>query len=88
MTNAEILRGEIVLHGLNICESEVNTYAGWKRNGYQVKKGEKAVFSTKIWKPCRVKKENTENESSENETNLILVSASFFTIKQVEKIMA
>jgi hypothetical protein len=77
----------------------VDTYAGWKRKGYQVKKGETAVFKTSIWKPCKSKKKdnndstdatetvNTENADSSNSTykHLILVPAAFFTYSQVEK---
>ena len=38
MTNAEILNTECALH--NITEA-VDTFAGWKRKGYSVKKGKK-----------------------------------------------
>lgn len=66
----------------------VNTFVGWKRAGYTVKRGEKAAFQTKIWKPCKVKKkkEQEPGEEPKKENKLILVNASFFTSEQVEKI--
>lgn len=51
----------------------VDTYPGWKRLGYQVKHGEKALFKTKIWKPVSRKNKNTGNEGV-NEDHMFLVS--------------
>lgn len=82
MTNAEILAKEITSR--NITE-EVDTYAGWKRKGYKVKKGSKATFKTKIWKP---KKRTEKDEKTGKETTkryFILVKAYYFTKSQVEK---
>ena len=78
MTNAEIITGNCILTGIS---EPVDTYPGWKAKGYQVKKGSKAVFKTKIWKPCKTKNEKT----GEKEKRLLLVNASFFTKSQVEK---
>ena len=50
LTNFEIIESNIILHGIT---EEVDTYAGWSRNGYKVKRGSKALFKTKIWKPCK-----------------------------------
>jgi len=77
MTNTEIINGNCILAGIM---EPVDTYPGWKASGYQVKKGSKAVFKTKIWKPCKVKNEKT----GEKEKKLLLVNASFFTESQVE----
>ena len=61
----------------------VNTYAGWKRQGLQVKKGSKALFKTQIWKPCKVKIKT--EECGEITTNkLCLVNAAFFGLSQTE----
>ncbi|MCC8157273.1 MAG: hypothetical protein LIO54_08360 [Oscillospiraceae bacterium] len=73
MTNAQIITGEMILNGIM---EEVDTYAGWLRRGYQVQKGQKAKFQTKIWKPVKSKKD-------EDDTELILVKASFFAKSQV-----
>lgn len=89
MTNAEIIAGEMIVAGLNPLEDVVDTFAGWKRKGYTVKKGEKSVFTTSIWKPSIKKAEVTEEETVEDNTPhtyLHLVKASFFTDKQVEKL--
>lgn len=79
MSNSEIIGTTTALMGI---VEPVDTYAGWKRNGYTVKRGEKATFKTKIWKPCNVKDKDTD----ETEIKLILVNAAFFTASQVEKI--
>lgn len=76
MTNSEIILGECLLN--NITE-EVNTFATWKAMGYKVKKGEKACFSTHIWKSV------TDKEDKEKK-RLIFVKASFFKQSQVEKV--
>ena len=49
MTNLQIIISEMELHGVT---EEVDTYAGWQARRMQVKKGNKALFKTKIWKPC------------------------------------
>lgn len=95
MTNAEIIIGAMMLAELDPTEVEVDTFAGWKRRGYVVKRGEKATFQTKIWKPCKFSKEEQQNaeevaqDATTDKTNyrkLILVNASFFTDAQVERI--
>ena len=92
MTNLEIIVGAMKLTGLDPRTDVVNTFAGWKRRGYSVKKGEKAVFKTKIWKPVKYTKKEQESEidanlSAEESDNkhLVLVNAAFFTAEQVEK---
>ncbi len=82
MSNIEIIANETDLRGIT---EQVDTFAGWKRRGYVVSKGQKAVFKTKIWKPCKVK-EKDENGEERKEKKLILVNAAFFTLSQVEAI--
>ena len=76
---------------------DVHTYAKWKSLGYQVKKGEKALFQTMLWKKKtkKSKKENTENtENVENEEGkekknndyFFLAKSSMFGRSQVELI--
>ena len=78
MTNQEIISGNLILRGI---EEDVNTYAGWKREGYQVQKGQKALFTTKIWKPCNY----TDKATGEKGKKLFMVNASFFGVSQVSK---
>lgn len=88
MTNKEIIMGNMVLLGLDPLTVFVDTFAGWNRRGFKVKKGEKAVFKTKIWKPSKKKiKEEKDGEQEEKEVeNMILVNAAFFRAEQVEKV--
>ena len=62
MTNMEIIMGEMILNDINL-DLDVDTFAGWKRRGFTVKKGEHAVFKTRIWKPR--KKAQTEEPQQE-----------------------
>jgi len=91
MTNGEIILGAMLVAKLNPEQVVVDTFAGWKRRGYKVKAGEKAVFQTKIWKPSKFNKKvedpvDGEEVVVEQEKRLILVNASFFTNEQVEKL--
>ena len=96
MTNIQIVASEVITNNI-MTKEEVEemlstkgwlpfmTYEEWKYNGYQVKKGSKAVIKTKLWK--QVKRKNEEGE--EEKTLLkkfILVNASLFSMDQVEKI--
>lgn len=77
MTNMQIIMGEVTLRGIT---EEVDTYAGWKARNMQVQKGNKALFQTKIWKPCYPKDEDGNRAET---PKLILVNASFFGRSQV-----
>ena len=90
MTNAQIIETECILNGVT---EPVDTYQGWTRVGKQVKKGSKALFQTRIWKPRKnTKTRFTESENNtktrlteeEMESRFILVKASFFGLSQVE----
>lgn len=86
MTNAEILTTECALH--NVTET-VDTFAGWKRKGYSVKKREHAVFKTSIWKPSKKRKEGDSTEETDDKkpyVEMYMVKAAFFTASQVEPI--
>ena len=76
MTNLQIIAGEVLTRGI---AEPVDTYQGWLRKGMQVTKGSKALFQTRIWKPCKSKDENEDGEK-----RMILVKASFFGLSQVE----
>jgi len=81
MTNKEILMTERILNNVDF-DLEINTFAGWNRNGYTINKGSKALFTTQIWKPCKNKNKETEQEQK----RMYLVKASYFSINQVTKI--
>ena len=94
-TNKEIIMAEVLTRGIT---EDVHTYSMWKSLGYQVKKGEKALFQTMLWKkqPKQSKKDDTENkvENSENEESkekknndyFFLAKSSMFGRSQVELI--
>ena len=65
----------------------LKTYLSWKNAGYQIKKGEKAVLSTKLWKvrPKKKREEDTDR-NEEDQEQFILVPAHLFTLDQVVKI--
>ena len=60
-TNREIIMMEMALRDI---QEEVHTFSKWKSLGYQVKKGEKALFQTRLWKTRKGK--NVQQEDSEN----------------------
>lgn len=98
MTNLEIVAIEAVENKIYTKEEiesilekgmdlGLHTYQEWKRLGYQVQKGSKALFKTKIWKPRKAEdKEKDELTIEIKKTNFIKVNASFFGIDQVQKI--
>lgn len=84
MTNLQIILTECELNGIT---ELVDTYQGWARAGKQVKKGSKALFQTRIWKPRKnSSKEKVTEETTEEElkSKFIMVKASFFGLSQVE----
>lgn len=94
MTNLEIVASEVVANNL-LTEEQVEemilkfgtlpykTYQEWKYEGYQVKKGSKAIIKTKLWKKV---KENKVKDDEQDTSKFILVKASLFGADQVEKI--
>ena len=74
MTNLQIILTECELNGIT---EAVDTYQGWARSGKQVKKGSKALFQTKIWKPRKNSKTQATEETTEEElkSKFIMVKA-------------
>lgn len=83
MTNMQIIATECELNGVS---ELVDTYQGWARSGKQVKKGSKALFQTRIWKPRKNSKAKVTEETTEEElkSKFIMVKASCFGLSQVE----
>lgn len=61
---------------------EIHTYNAWKDMGFQVQKGEKAVAQFVIWKY----RGKVNEETNEEEGQMFMKMASFFTRKQVKAI--
>ena len=71
MTNLEIIANEVVNLGLASVETVEKTlsqgkalpfmtYQEWRKHGYSVKKGEKALFRVRLWKKTDVKNDKGE----------------------------
>lgn len=91
-TNKEIILGEVLMRNI---QEEVHTFQKWKSLGYQVKKGEKALFQTNLWKMSKKKqKENNENDTENNDNEnkkknnnyFFMAKSSLFGRSQVEPI--
>lgn len=81
MTNIEIIQFEKVNNNLHP-DTELHTYKIWQSLGFQVKRNEKAIVSTKLWKPVNV----TDKKTGKKEQKMILCNASLFSYEQVKKI--
>ena len=89
ITNKEIISLEMATRGI---DEEVHTFAMWKSLGYQVKKGEKALFQTMLWKMKKGKKQDNNNEEQQDDkevkkyNNFFMAKSSLFGRSQVELI--
>ena len=88
ITNNEIVMAawlELVAAGI-IDESEtIHTFDYWKKCGYIVKRGEKAITALTIWKHS-TKTITHDDGSTEEAGRLFMKKAYFFASHQVEKI--
>ena len=66
----------------------IHTFSGWKKMGYQVIHGQKAIASFPIWKhkPAGVKIDKETGEKMDVNEKMFMVTASFFKRDQVERI--
>ena len=83
MTNAMIIELYKTENGI---KCPLHTYSKWKSLGYQVKKGEKSEHRITIWKGCTKKVHDEESNVEIVSSKVIMKTACFFTIHQVEKI--
>lgn len=83
MTNAMIIE---LYKAENNIKCPLHTYAKWKSLGYQVKKGEKSEHKITIWKGCSKKSYDEESSTEIVTSKVIMKTACFFTMNQVEKI--
>ena len=79
--------GEQVKETVNEPEP-IHTYAEWKRLGFQVNKGQKAIASFTIWNFAENKKDPEEEEQPSLMKNghYYMKKASFFKLSQVSAI--
>ena len=72
---------------------EIHTYQAWKKLGFQVKKGEKAIAKFAVW-TFNAKKKKDEEEPAETDDStetkkrgrMYMKMSAFFTDEQVERI--
>ena len=62
---------------------QIHTFMEWKRRGFSVKKGEKAITKFNIWKHVTKK---SKSEDEEDEEKMFMKHAFFFSAEQVEPI--
>ena len=65
---------------------QIHTFAAWKKLGFIVRRGEKAVDSFAIWKYTSRKKPDQTEEEAEAEGRCFLKYSHFFAAHQVERI--
>lgn len=82
-TNKMIIESYKIEHDITC---PLHTYLKWKQLGYQVKKGQKSEHKITIWKSTTKKTRNKETGLEEVSNKMILTTACFFTIEQVEAI--
>lgn len=91
MTNNEIIYNYLENNGL-IDETtgfptiELHTFAGWKQEGYCVKKGEKSEHFINIWKGTTKKVVDKKTGEETEKTSMFMTRAAFFTRQQVERV--
>lgn len=64
----------------------LHTFAKWQSMGYKIKKGEKSKHHITIWRKCNKKVYDEESQTETISSKLILKTAYFFTVDQVEKV--
>ena len=62
---------------------DIHTFQAWKKLGYCVKKGEKAVSQFNIWKCVSKETENIDG-MTEEQKRMFMKKASFFSTSQVQ----
>jgi hypothetical protein len=65
----------------------IHTYQTWKKLGFQVKKGSKAVAKFAIWKHTTKQLDEVDDDGNPKEkSNMFMKQSNFFTQAQVEPI--
>lgn len=80
MSNMEIISTVAMVNGFNYDGNNLKTFQEWKKAGYTVKKGEKALIKTNLWKYKEIEK------NGEKVVKCISVIANLFSIDQVTKL--
>ena len=93
MTNSGIILAhfmELVREGkLSLIDNlpePIHTFQIWKKLGYSVKKGEKAIAKFPIWKYTTKSVENEDTGKITEDSSMFMKTAAFFKFSQVEKL--
>jgi antirestriction protein ArdC len=92
-TNYEMIEEMAMLVGYEYDGENLKTFAEWAKEGYIVKKGEKAFMALELWKPFTKKVTDEEGKpvideetgKQKEETRFMLKLSHLFTPDQVEK---
>jgi antirestriction protein ArdC len=85
-TNFEMITELADLMGYEYDGDNLKTFQEWAKEGYIVKKGEKAYMALELWKPFTKKlEEKDENGKEKEEQRFMLKMSHLFTPEQVEK---
>lgn len=88
ITNNQIVAAawlELVTAGVISEKEDIHTFDYWRKSGYTVKRGEKAITALMIWKHG-TKKQVDENGNETETGSMFMKKAYFFSTNQVEKI--
>ncbi len=99
MTNYEIIRNEAINNGIyteeeieqlemQMLDLPLHTFAYWKKYGYYVKAGEKAMIRTRLWKLKNSKKKDEIDENvnpADDPAHFFLANAYLFHVSQVAR---
>ncbi len=88
ITNNQIVMtawAELVAAGIIDEQEDIHTFDYWRKCGYTVKRGQKAITSLMIWKHS-TKTITHDDGSTEEAGRLFMKKAYFFSTSQVEKI--
>lgn len=88
ITNNQIVMAawlELVAAGIIDESEDLHTFDYWRKCGYTVKRGEKAITSLMIWKHT-TKHTTNDDGSITDDSRMFMKKAYFFSTNQVEKI--
>ena len=87
MKNIEIIAmnmTSLIENGVISEDNTINTFIGWYKRGYKIRKGAKHVAEFSIWMKNPKKKEDLTEEELKKYREFILTTAYWFTNEQVE----
>ena len=85
-TNREMIEELANVMGYEYDGENLKTFQEWAKEGYIVKKGEKAFMALELWKPFTKKLDEKDDQGKEKEEQRFMLKMShLFTPEQVEK---